>query len=158
MKPRRVQLSRRKGARKPPDAVNVARPHRLGNPYKVGSRLHGVWVVSSNSWGHNDRGPYLEDIQSLSWARLSVTPEIAVACYEDRMYLMLMPMPLEGAEDRAIREGLRDAVAALRGSDLACWCPLGQPCHADVLLRWANTSLLDDVFTGKVRPPWEVDE
>lgn len=26
----------------------------------------------------------------------------------------------------------------LRGKDLACWCPLDQPCHADVLLREAN--------------------
>jgi hypothetical protein len=27
--------------------------------------------------------------------------------------------------------------APLRGKDLACWCPLDQPCHADVLLEWA---------------------
>ena len=27
---------------------------------------------------------------------------------------------------------------ALRGNDLACFCPLDQPCHADVLLRLAN--------------------
>lgn len=26
----------------------------------------------------------------------------------------------------------------LRGHDLACWCPLGQPCHADVPLEIAN--------------------
>ena len=26
----------------------------------------------------------------------------------------------------------------LRGRDLVCWCPLDQPCHADVLLRIAN--------------------
>lgn len=26
----------------------------------------------------------------------------------------------------------------LGGKDLACWCPLDQPCHADVLLRIAN--------------------
>jgi hypothetical protein len=26
----------------------------------------------------------------------------------------------------------------LRGRDLACWCPLDQPCHADVLLALAN--------------------
>ena len=26
----------------------------------------------------------------------------------------------------------------LRGRDLACWCPLDQPCHADVLLEIAN--------------------
>lgn len=29
-------------------------------------------------------------------------------------------------------------IAQLRGKDLACWCPLGQPCHADVLLEIAN--------------------
>jgi hypothetical protein len=26
----------------------------------------------------------------------------------------------------------------LAGKDLACWCPLDQPCHADVLLGIAN--------------------
>jgi hypothetical protein len=26
----------------------------------------------------------------------------------------------------------------LRGKDLACWCPLDKPCHADVLLEIAN--------------------
>ena len=31
-----------------------------------------------------------------------------------------------------------DDVQALRGKDLACWCPLDQPCHADVLLEIAN--------------------
>ena len=29
--------------------------------------------------------------------------------------------------------------AELRGKDLACWCPLDQPCHADVLLEIANS-------------------
>lgn len=28
--------------------------------------------------------------------------------------------------------------AQLRGRDLACWCRLDQPCHADVLLELAN--------------------
>jgi hypothetical protein len=27
---------------------------------------------------------------------------------------------------------------ALRGHDLACWCLVGMPCHADVLLELAN--------------------
>jgi hypothetical protein len=26
----------------------------------------------------------------------------------------------------------------LGGKDLACWCPLDKPCHADVLLEIAN--------------------
>ena len=30
------------------------------------------------------------------------------------------------------------AVTELAGRDLACWCPLDQPCHADVLLEIAN--------------------
>ena len=31
-----------------------------------------------------------------------------------------------------------DAIARLRGKDLVCWCPLDQPCHADVLLDVVN--------------------
>lgn len=31
-----------------------------------------------------------------------------------------------------------DAMRELRGKNLACWCPLDQPCHADVLLEIAN--------------------
>ncbi|WP_040175876.1 DUF4326 domain-containing protein [Phaeobacter piscinae] len=33
---------------------------------------------------------------------------------------------------------ITDAPKELRGRDLACWCPLDQPCHADVLLKLAN--------------------
>lgn len=32
----------------------------------------------------------------------------------------------------------KDDIEELRGKDLACWCPLNQPCHADVLLELAN--------------------
>lgn len=31
-----------------------------------------------------------------------------------------------------------DIKRALHGKDLACWCPLDQPCHADVLIEVAN--------------------
>ncbi len=31
-----------------------------------------------------------------------------------------------------------DVVRELAGHDLACWCPLDGPCHADVLLGIAN--------------------
>jgi hypothetical protein len=41
--------------------------------------------------------------------------------------------------DRAEQADLLCAMRKeLRGKDLACWCPLDQPCHADVLLRIAN--------------------
>lgn len=33
--------------------------------------------------------------------------------------------------------------AKLRGKNLACWCPLDQPCHADVLLELANKPICE---------------
>lgn len=33
---------------------------------------------------------------------------------------------------------MAESIGELRGHDLACWCPLDQPCHADVLLEVAN--------------------
>lgn len=42
--------------------------------------------------------------------------------------------------DDDYRPAWGDAWAArhLTGHDLACWCPLGTPCHADVLLTVLN--------------------
>lgn len=31
-----------------------------------------------------------------------------------------------------------DLLDGLRGKNLACWCDLDQPCHADVLIELAN--------------------
>jgi len=39
---------------------------------------------------------------------------------------------------------LIDVRVELRGRDLACWCPLDQPCHADVLLELANSAMPSD--------------
>jgi len=35
-------------------------------------------------------------------------------------------------------EQVKKGLAELRGKNLACWCPLDQPCHADVLIEIAN--------------------
>lgn len=43
-----------------------------------------------------------------------------------RMHLMSNP----SLREMAARE--------LRGRNLACWCKAGEPCHADVLLEFAN--------------------
>ena len=37
-----------------------------------------------------------------------------------------------------VQVGGRKIIQELRGRDLCCWCPLDQPCHADVLLELAN--------------------
>ena|ERR1700677_576078 len=37
-----------------------------------------------------------------------------------------------------LSSGIGYPIRELQGKDLVCWCPLGQPCHADVLLAIAN--------------------
>lgn len=52
------------------------------------------------------------------------TPEIATKLFEE--HLLNEPGLLELA------------IKKLRGKDLACFCPLNQACHADILLRYVN--------------------
>jgi hypothetical protein len=87
--PKRIQRSRAKGWKMPPNTVYVGRPTQFGNPYS----LEGGW-----------------------------SREQVVEKYRERM-------------KHANHEFIR---LELRGKNLACWCPLNQPCHADVLLEIAN--------------------
>lgn len=41
-------------------------------------------------------------------------------------------------QEALIARGYNQDFSELRGKDLACWCPLDRPCHADVLLKLAN--------------------
>mgnify|MGYP001587406464 CR=1 FL=1 len=34
----------------------------------------------------------------------------------------------------------KEIIDELKGKNLACWCAAGKPCHADILLAWANCS------------------
>jgi hypothetical protein len=45
------------------------------------------------------------------------------------------------------RLDVRLYLGELRGKDLACWCPIGSPCHADILLEMANRPLATMVLT-----------
>jgi hypothetical protein len=63
--------------------------------------------------------------------------------------------------DEALALFLRDVDRAavrreLRGRDLACWCPIGQPCHAELLLQIANSEDSEDPEDpgpARVEPP-----
>lgn len=49
--------------------------------------------------------------------------------------------PNNGLHELFVSEAvLKDMEIELRGKNLACWCALDQPCHADLLLKWANES------------------
>lgn len=140
MSPQRIQLRRTKGWRKPEGAIVVARPSRWGNWYRVvPNRTIGATrriarngphlvVVSLDKWGH-EQWP-----QFGTWPN---TPEghreatlFAVELF--RRSLEATYVDLDGPLNR------EHYLGQLRGHDLACWCPLDQPCHADVLLDLAN--------------------
>jgi hypothetical protein len=48
--------------------------------------------------------------------------------------------------DQQLAAGALD-IMELRGKDLACWCRLDEPCHADVLIKRAN-ALEDNPYQG----------
>lgn len=121
--PQRLQLRRTKGWRLPDGACSVARPTRWGNPFfvdRVGDAQRWTgWYVGTGTlgsvqvWGeHLDKETAIR--QAVELHRLHTGP---MGDYE-----------LD--EDEVRRE--------LGGRDLACYCPVGTPCHGDVLLEIAN--------------------
>lgn len=114
----RIQLSRKKGWRKPVDAVVVSRPSKWGNPYSL-SRGEAGEATGTRQYLVNDFCHWL------------LHPHDR---YE-RPGSFKAPKFETCAQSREARDLLLASLDDLRGFDLACWCPLSQPCHADVLLR-----------------------
>lgn len=108
--PKRIQRQRTKGWRMPEGAVYVGRPTAWGNPFPVGVYGHEGAVDRFRRW---------------------LTGEMSGREESESTHLTFN---LTGARHRLRRTGLHE----LRGKDLVCWCPLDQPCHADVLLAIAN--------------------
>lgn len=105
----RIQLSRRKGWRMPANTVKVDRSTRWGNPWRVGDP------------GITDAA---EAVRRFRAAVLGFTSNGSFC-------------PPQAAAGSPIGQIIADA-HQLRGKDLGCWCKLGEPCHADVLLELTN--------------------
>lgn len=110
-KPIRVQLSRRKGWRMPPNTVKVDRTTQWGNPYIIGEPVD---LRCAKRWGF-----------------LLKFTEYQALDRDDAVRSFKHLLAFDDAGVYMIRK-------ELRGKNLACWCPLDQPCHADVLLEIAN--------------------
>lgn len=123
--PERIQRKRTKGWRMPEGAVYVGRGSKWGNPARIGR-----WVSVGEAWRHGERCTMSTVIRTREEAamyyRLGLGDGGMVAA--DHLGKRL-PAPLPSLV--AIR-------TELAGKDLACWCPLDSPCHADVLLELAN--------------------
>ena len=108
-KPSRFQLKRTKGWRMPTNTVKVDRTTKWGNPFRIGSKL---LPLSGKNQGKE----------------FTVTHAIAVKMHRTAALG-------KGDASQEFRALVR---RELRGKNLACWCPLDKPCHADVLLEIAN--------------------
>lgn len=113
--PVRVQRKRIKGWRMPPNTVYVGRPTKWGNPFTAGAALDSGYANESTG-------------------RIFI-----VECFRDWLGPSRSGRDWwSGPEADRRRKFIAENVRALQGKNLACWCALDQPCHADVLLEIAN--------------------
>ena len=110
MTPQRIQLRRTTGWRKPKNAIVVARPSRWGNPFTIQGAREAEYQGTDGELRAMCAGAFRQFLA-------------------DRYYW---------PHGEPIRAHILSHLHHLRGHDLACWCPLDQPCHADVLLELAN--------------------
>ena len=157
--PKRIQRTRTKGWQMPEGAVYVGRPTRWGNPFVYHKHTGLVRYLPAQPEDYEYEGrisadgmthPYYHPDGTVTDYRVRyATREEIVDLYERTILNpdrgMLGAYPSNDGHLATFRAGgdLHTVTqtlirAELAGRDLACWCPLDQPCHADVLLRLAN--------------------
>jgi hypothetical protein len=112
-KPVRIQLSRRKG-------------FKLQDASRAVNGLVAVSVARPGRWGN----PYrvVEELRCEGIIMPAINQAQAVELHRQNITTMMTNFP-------SVRKELhRD----LCGVNLACWCALDEPCHADTLLELAN--------------------
>jgi hypothetical protein len=109
----------------PPDTVKVSRPGIFGNPFTEAALAEAGYSLSRDG-----ARSYL------------------VQCF--RRWLEGRDQDL-GAKSDTLRNDLLMALPSIRGKNLACWCPINGPCHADVLLELANAPTPPTVNSGDAK-------
>lgn len=119
--PERIQRRRVKGWRLPADAVIVDRSTRYGNPINL-----------------SDVGAQYPSLDDRQLAQLVVVDFKVLAVAGRLAFPNWRRLGGERGPIEWIYPSVAEIRAELAGKDLACWCALDMPCHADVLLELAN--------------------
>jgi hypothetical protein len=118
--PQRVQRQRTAGWRMPPNTTYVGRPGRWGNPFVIGQEIPED--AFSNVVAFRPREVRtLDDLQPLNIVR-------------DAEHATILYLTWINEHPELVAAARRE----LAGRNLACWCGLDLPCHADSLLVLAN--------------------
>lgn len=130
-----ASLTQSAGAACSPDPVRLRLQRRRGADIQVLSRAtngrDAVAVTRPGPWGN----PFIVGKHG--------TAEQCVDLYEkllSGLVCVSLDRPCVEAQERALKYAT-EHLEKLRGKNLACFCALDAPCHADVLLRVANTNL-----------------
>ena len=124
--PVRIQRKRTAGfnlqaaSSNPNGVIYVGRPTRYGNPYYfLGEQYNGLSLALYDETAQGFWTPSLVD---------KLPDELVSKIYAAH----------QAWTRRFQVHPLKQIKAELSRYDLACWCPLTSPCHADILLRLAN--------------------
>jgi hypothetical protein len=123
MKPIRIQRKRSNGWKMPENTMYVGRPTKWGNPIIINGDCIYIDVKYRRKM-------------------LSPGPFLTVGDISDVVYLFEKLMDgtvFQNADLQHWADHFKTLdLSELKGKNLACWCPLDKPCHADVLLKYAN--------------------
>ncbi len=120
-KPTRIQRKRTKGWRMPDGTVYVGRPSKWGNPIDL-----------------SDVGGQFPSLDETQVARMVVRDFQTLAASGELSFPNWRFLGGRRGPVSWTYPPVAEIRAELAGKDLACWCPIDQPCHADVLLEIAN--------------------
>lgn len=126
-KPTRIQRKRIKGWKMSPNTVYVGRPSKWGNPF---------YIAEENSNGIKYYHVCNETMHLTTYTSKHDAMSQSVKFYEQWLFTAstVLIYGIYGAGARLRLE----VFCSLPEKNLCCWCPLDQPCHADILLKIAN--------------------
>jgi len=105
--------------------IRIQRSRAKGSRLQAANDLPIVCVSRPSKWGN----PFSGGLADVAGDRKAALRAKSVAQFRHAL----------ATGDPSLGFSIVEVRRELRGKNLACWCPLDEPCHADVLLEAANS-------------------
>ena len=114
----------------PKTVLNSRLPLRIQRTRKKGFKMpeNTVYVGRGSKWGNPYKvgEKFLQNLEQPNEEEIILNHQQAVNLYDQSIQIYSLPV------------SKREIINELKGKNLACWCAKDKPCHADLLLAWAN--------------------